>query len=91
MIVMREALDEAIAHGVPTEAARDFVLGHMRVNLGILFNFIDAQVSDGAKMAVQRARVHLFQPDWKKVFEPENVLAEVRAITQGIMAGRKNP
>lgn len=90
MTVMREALDEAIARGVPAEAARDFVLGHMRVNLGILFNFIDAQVSDGAKMAVQRARVHLFQPDWKKIFEPQNVLAEVRAITQGITAGRKS-
>ena len=91
MVIMREALDEAVAHGVPAEAARDFVLGHMRVNLGILFNFIDAQVSDGAKMAVQRARVHLFQPDWKKVFEPQNVLNEVRAITQGITAGRKTP
>jgi len=42
-------------------------------------------------MAVQRARVHLFQPDWKKIFEPENVLAEVRAITQGITVARKAP
>ena len=84
MVVMREAIDEAIRHGVPPQAARDFVLGHMNVNIGILFGYIDAQLSDGAKMAVERARQSLFQPDWKKVFEPENVLREVKAITQGI-------
>jgi D-apionate oxidoisomerase len=69
---------------VPPQAARDFVLGHMNVNIGILFNFIDAQLSDGAKLAVSRARERIFQPDWKAVFEPENVMAEVKAITQGI-------
>ena len=84
MFVIREAIDEAVKRGVPAQAARDFVLGHMNVNLGILFNFIDAQVSDGAKMAVERARANIFQPDWKKVFEPENVMSEVKAITQGI-------
>jgi hypothetical protein len=84
MVVMREAIDEAIRRGVPPQAARDFVLGHMNVNIGILFGYIDAQLSDGAKMAVERARQSIFQPDWKKVFEPENVLREVKAITQGI-------
>ncbi len=84
MVIMREAIDEAVRRGVPAQAARDFVLGHMNVNIGILFNFIDAQLSDGAKLAVARARERIFQPDWKAVFEPENVLAEVKAITQGI-------
>ncbi|MHB9032831.1 MAG: phosphogluconate dehydrogenase C-terminal domain-containing protein [Anaerolineae bacterium] len=82
MTVMREALDEAIRRGVPEQAARDFMLGHMKVNTGILFGFLNAQVSDGARMAVQRARASIFQPDWRKVFEPEYLLAEVRAITQ---------
>jgi len=82
MFVIREAIDEAVSHGVPAQAARDFVLGHMNVNIGILFGYIDAQVSDGAKMAVERARSSIFQPDWKKVFEPENVYREVKAITQ---------
>lgn len=84
MVIIREAIDEAIRRGVPAQAARDFVLGHMNVNLGILFNFIDAQLSDGAKLAVARGRERIFQPDWKAVFEPENVMAEVKAITQGI-------
>ena len=84
MVIMIEAIDEAVRHGVPAQAARDFVLGHMNVNIGILFNYIDAQLSDGAKMAVARAKHNLFNPNWKSIFEPENVLAEVKAITQGI-------
>jgi D-apionate oxidoisomerase len=84
MVIITEAIEEAVRCGVPREAARQFVLGHINVDIGILFNYIDAQLSDGARMAVARARSTLFQPDWKKVFEPENVLAEVKAITQGI-------
>ncbi len=84
MVIMREAIDEAVRCGVPAEAARQFILGHMNVDIGILFGYIDAQLSDGAKLAVERARKTIFQPDWKKVFEPENVMQEVKAITQGI-------
>ena len=87
MVIMTEAIDETVKRGVPAEAARQFVLGHMNVNIGILFKYIDAQLSDGARMAVSRARQRLFQPDWKDVFKPENVYAEVKAITQGIATG----
>jgi hypothetical protein len=83
MYVIREAVDEAVRHGVPAEAAREFALGHMNVNLGILFGYLDAQFSDGARLAVARAKSQIFQPDWKKVFEPENVMSQVKAITQG--------
>jgi len=82
-VVIKEAIEEAVRRGVPAQVARDFVLGHMNVNLGILFGYIDAQVSDGAKLAVERAKKSIFQPDWKKVFEPENVIAQVKAITEG--------
>jgi D-apionate oxidoisomerase len=84
MVIMMEAIDEAVKMGVPREAAKDFVLGHMNVNVGILFKYIDHELSDGAKMAVSRARHTIFQPDWKDVFKPENVYAEVKAITKGI-------
>jgi len=32
---------------------------------------------------MERAKKTLFQPDWKKVFEPENVLKEVKEIASG--------
>jgi D-apionate oxidoisomerase len=84
MVIITEAIEEAVKHGVPAEAARQFILGHMNVNVGILFKYIDAELSDGAKLAVSRAKERIFQPDWKKVFEPENVMAEVKAITSQI-------
>jgi 3-hydroxyisobutyrate dehydrogenase-like beta-hydroxyacid dehydrogenase len=84
MVIITEAIQEAVKHGVPPEAARQFILGHMNVNVGILFKYIDAELSDGAKLAVSRAKDRIFKPDWKKVFEPENVMAEVKAITQSI-------
>jgi hypothetical protein len=81
-VVIKEAIEEAIQRGVPTQVAYDFALGHMRVNLGILFGYIDAELSDGAKLAIGLAKESVFQPDWKKVFEPENVIKQVKAITQ---------
>jgi len=82
-VVMKEAVEEAIHRGVPRQVATDFALGHLRTSIGVLFGFLDAEVSDGAKLAVRRARHLLLQPDWKKVFEPENVMAEVRSIVEG--------
>ncbi len=86
-VIITEAIEEAVRRGVPSQIARDFVLGHMNVNLGILFGYIDAELSDGAKLAVQRAKKSIVQPDWRQVFEPENVMAEVKAITEGRAAG----
>jgi hypothetical protein len=87
MFVMKEAIDEAVRHGVPEEAAREFALGHMNVNTGILFGYLDAQFSDGAKLAVARAMDQLLRPDWRQVFEPDNVRAQVKAITAGRAKG----
>ena len=89
MFVMKEAMDEVVRRGVPAAAARDFLLGHININIGILFGYLDAQFSDGARLAVERAKTQLLQPDWKNVFEPENVLKEVQAIVRG-RAARKS-
>jgi hypothetical protein len=79
--VIMEGIDEAVKKGVPREAAVDFILGHMWVDIGIFFGFADAVLSDGAKKAVARGKQALFKDDWKKIFERENVVAEIRAIT----------
>jgi hypothetical protein len=78
---IREALDEAIRRGVPPEAARDFLLGHINIQLAIFFGEVDVRFSDGAIKAMERSRSQIFQPDWKKVFEPENVRESLEAIT----------
>lgn len=83
MYMFMEAINEAVKHGVPYEAARDFILGHMNINTAILFGFLDIQFSDGAKLAVERARPLLFNPNWREIFEPANVMEQVKAITEG--------
>jgi hypothetical protein len=88
LTIVREGMDEVIRRGVPAEAARDFLLGHIQIELAILFGEIGSPFSDGALMAIARAKSQLFQPDWKKVFEPENVRASVREITQATDAPR---
>ncbi len=81
--VIREAMDEAIRRGVPPEAARDFLYGHIKVPLGIAFEKADFSFSDGAKLIIRYGREHLLRPDWKSVFEPGKVKEQVRAIVEG--------
>jgi hypothetical protein len=78
---IREAMDEAIRRGVPAEAARDFLLGHINIQLAIFFGEVDMRFSDGAIKAMERARSQIFKPDWKRVFEPENIRESLEAIT----------
>lgn len=81
LTVVREAMDEAVRRGVPPQAARDFLLGHLNIELAILFGEVNSPFSDGAKKAIERAKTQIFRPDWKKVFEPDNVRACVEMIT----------
>jgi len=83
LTVIREAMDEAVRRGVPAEAARDFLMGHINIELAIVFNEIDWQFSAGAKKAIEEAKMKIFRPDWKDVFEPERIRESVAAITGG--------
>ncbi len=79
---MRESLDEAIRMGVPEEAAWDFVMGHIRIELAIVFGFAGFPFSDGAKLAIQNAQSQIFQRDWKQnVLSLEAIQQQVRDIT----------
>lgn len=80
--VIREAMEESIRRGVPREAARDFILGHLNIEMAIVFEEIGSPFSDGAKKAIEKAKTQIFRADWKKVFEPENVRECVEMITQ---------
>jgi hypothetical protein len=80
--VIRQGLDEVINRGVPPEAARDFLLGHLRIQMAVLFNELPGAVfSDAANKALQRGLKEFIKEDWKKVFEPDNVKDQIRAIT----------
>jgi len=82
-VIVREALDVVVEKGVPEEAAREFLLGHMNIQLAVLYNQIPGAVfSDAANKAIDRGKPLLINKDWKKVFEPDNVMEQIRDITQ---------
>ena len=81
--IIREGMDEAIRRGVPEQAARDFILGHLNVEIAIVFNELqNGTFSDGAKKAIAKAKDDLFRPDWKKVFEPAAIAKSIEDITR---------
>ena len=79
---MREALDEVVKMGVPKEAAWDFTMGHIRIELAILFDKAGFPFSDGAKLAVRNAQKRIFRDDWK---EQTLSLASVRQQVKEIV------
>ena len=79
--VMREAMDEVVARGVPEEAARDFLLGHMNILGAVIFKEIDGVFSDACNKAITFGKPALMRDDWKRVFEPEEIAASIDRIT----------
>jgi hypothetical protein len=81
LAVMREALDEVVARGVPQQAARDFLLGHMNILAAVIFGEIEGRFSDACNKAIQFGKPALMRPDWKHVFEPAEIAASIQRIT----------
>lgn len=81
LYTMREAMDEVVARGVPKDAARDFLLGHMNILSAVIFDEIPGVFSDACNKAIKFGQPEIIQPDWKKVFEPEAIAESIQRIT----------
>ncbi len=81
LVVMREAMDECVARGVPKEAARDFLLGHMNVLGAVIFEEVEGVFSDACNKAIEFGKPMLMRDDWKRVFEPQEIADSIRRIT----------
>lgn len=81
LVVMREAMDEVVARGVPKEAARDFLLGHMNVLGAVIFEETPGVFSDACNKAIEFGKPMLMRDDWKRVFEPQELADSIRRIT----------
>jgi D-apionate oxidoisomerase len=79
--VLREAMDEVVRRGVPQEAARDFLLGHMNILAAVIFKEQAGVFSDACNKAIEFGKPALMRDDWKKVFEPDEIMASIRRIT----------
>lgn len=81
LAVMREAMDETIRRGVPKEAARDFLLGHMNILGAVIFNEIPGAFSDACNKAIEFGKPRLMRDDWLKVFDRDEIAESIRRIT----------
>jgi hypothetical protein len=79
---IKDMRDELVHRGVPSEATDAFLMGHLRTILAIVFGFSGFPFSDGALLAIKRARDRIFQPDWmERVISPEDLRRSVAEIT----------
>jgi hypothetical protein len=83
---VKEGYDHTVAAGVPAEAARDFVLGHLRIQIAVLFGEVNGTFSDAAYKISRRARPVLFKEGWERVFEMSDIREQVRDITSPLPA-----
>ncbi|MEZ4772553.1 MAG: phosphogluconate dehydrogenase C-terminal domain-containing protein [Bacteroidia bacterium] len=79
---VRDALDVVVSKGVPEEAARDFILGHINIQLAVLFGELPIKFSDAAIKALNRAESILFKEGWEQIFEMDDIRRQIKAITE---------
>jgi D-apionate oxidoisomerase len=81
MEVVKEGFDKIVEKGVPADAARDFVLGHLRIQIAVLFKEVNGTFSDAAYKISKRAKPILFREGWEKIFEMDDIREQVKDIT----------
>ncbi len=81
MEVVKEGFDRIIQLGVPEAAARDFVLGHLRIQIAVLFKEVNGTFSDAAYKISKRAKPILFREGWQNIFEMDDIRQQVKDIT----------
>ena len=79
---VKEGFDCIVDLGVPKEAARDFILGHLRIQIAVLFNETNGTFSDAAYKISKRANPILFKENWKKIFEMSDIKEQVKDIVK---------
>ncbi|MFI5913260.1 phosphogluconate dehydrogenase C-terminal domain-containing protein [Dactylosporangium sp. NPDC051541] len=70
--LLKEALDETVAGGVPEPAARAILLGHTQVALANTLKG-DNPFSDACLIAMDYGRESILRDDWKKVFKDDEL------------------
>lgn len=74
---LKRVMDEAVNRGVPFEAARDFMLGHLNIELAIVFGEAGNPFSDACQVAMAYGRDYWLKPGWEQLFEPDSVREQI--------------
>lgn len=77
---IHEGMGEVVDAGVPETAAYDFLMGHLRIEIGIIFGMTDFPFSDAAQEKIEEARDDLLADDWRDVLTLERTKESVEDI-----------
>lgn len=84
--VMTEAVDEcANRYGIPREAAKDFLIGHLNVEIAMWFGYSPKVPSDAALRLLEFGKSRIMRPDWREALSP----AVVREASELIVHGKR--
>lgn len=71
--LLKEALDETVARtGIPRKAAEAMLYGHIQIALAVTFKGTNP-FSDACMIAMDYGRESIIKPDWKKIFDQEEL------------------
>lgn len=76
-VLYGEALDEAVRRGVPYEAARDFMLGHINIQLAIVFGEAGNPFSDACKIAIEYGKKSMIKENWRSLYDPDKIYEQI--------------
>lgn len=82
--VMVEAVDECEkTYGIDRQAAFDFLIGHLNVELAMWFGYSPKVPSDAALRLMQFAKKVVVKDDWRRALEPKVVKEASELIVRG--------
>lgn len=79
---IRKAVDACVEQGIPREVVMAFVMGHLKVQFGVIFEYAGFPFSDGANLAARNAIPLIFKEGWlNNIMNREKVNESVYHIT----------
>lgn len=80
---MVEAIDECVRHGIDRDAALEFLIGHLNVEIAMWFGYSPKVPSDAALRLMRFAKSKVVQPDWREALSPKVVKEAAEVIVYG--------
>ncbi|NHB75391.1 phosphogluconate dehydrogenase C-terminal domain-containing protein [Rhodobacter calidifons] len=81
---MTEAVEEcATRYGIDREAAKDFLIGHLNVEIAMWFGYSPKVPSDAALRLLEFGKSRIMRPDWREALSPKVVRQAADLIVHG--------
>jgi hypothetical protein len=81
---MTEAVDEcATRYGIPREAAHDFLIGHLNVEIAMWFGYSPKVPSDAALRLLEFGKSRIMKENWREALSPKVVREAADLIVHG--------